>query len=452
MQDETYQNRELIKFALSMILASLSVNLMFVTDRTILGLYSLNSMNASSLGGNFVATITFIFTSVAQIATVFVGQYNGLKDYTKTARAPWQMIYLGIFSFLFFIPMAACCDYFNLFPAELKEEGLAYTKILLNFTGFHVISAALAAFFIGRKQSYIVIVTFIIGNISNAILDYIFVFGIKDFIAPMGAKGAALATILNEFIFVGIFGTVFFNKKNRKECHTGDFKFRSDLFWDCIKIGLPVSFGKFLNLLGWFVIMYCFIHASKDLATIESFIMGIWMAFIFFADGASRAVSSLSANLIGERKLKLIQQILRKFLNANYVMCAIYSIPLVFFPDLIVNILDKADGEISHLISDINFTLASLFLILLTDGIFYLYCGVLTSGGDTKFPMYLETSTLWGMVSIPVAIMYFSGTLTSIRPAYTLIPLSGIINSVVIYYRYKKLKWYRQLVNVGNQK
>ena len=133
-------------------------------------------------------------------------------------------------------------------------------------------------------------------------------------------------------------------------------------------------------------------------------------------------------------------------------MCAIYSIPLVFFPDLIVNILDKADGEISHLISDINFTLASLFLILLTDGIFYLYCGVLTSGGDTKFPMYLETSTLWGMVSIPVAIMYFSGTLTSIRPAYTLIPLSGIINSVVIYYRYKKLKWYRQLVNVGNQK
>ena len=195
--------------------------------------------------------------------------------------------------------------------------------------------------------------------------------------------------------------------------------------------------------------MTCFINASKDIATLESFIMGIWMAFIFFADGTSRALSALSANLIGERQLGVIQNLLKKFLKANSVLCVIYSIPLVFFPEIMICFLDKAEGEIAHLIPDIHFTLVSLFIILLADSIFYMYCGVLTSGGDTKFPTYLETATLWGLVVIPVAVMYWTNSLTSIRPAYVMIPITGIINCGVIYVRYNKLQWYRQLV--GNR-
>lgn len=441
-----YGNKELIKFSLSLVLASLSISIMLVTDRIILGLYSLDSMNAASLGGNFDATVSFVFICIAQIATVFVGQYNGIKEYDKTARAPWQMIYLGFASFLFFIPMAVFCDCFNIFPKYLEKEGLAYTRILLSFAGFHVISVALSSFFIGRKQSFIVIFTFLLGNLVNVILDYLLVFGVEGLFNPMGAKGAAIATVSVEMIFNIIFATVFFSKNNRLKFKTLDYKFRLDLFIDCLKIGFPVSLGKFFNLLGWFCIMTCFINSSKDIATIESFIMGIWMAFIFFADGTSRALSALSANLIGERQLGVIQNLLKKFLNANYVLCAIYSIPLVFFPEIMIYFLDKAEGEIAHLVPDLEFTLISLFIILVTDGIFYLYCGVLTAGGDTKFPTYLDISTLWGLVVIPVAAMYWTNSLTSIRPAYVLIPISGIVNCCVIYIRYKKLQWYKQLV------
>ena len=193
--------------------------------------------------------------------------------------------------------------------------------------------------------------------------------------------------------------------------------------------------------------MACFINASKDIATVESFIMGIWMAFIFFADGTAKALSALAANLIGERKLRVIQNLLKKFLNANYVLSAIYSIPLVFFPEIMIHFLNKSEGEILHLIPDLKFTFISLFIIILTDGIFYLYCGVLTAGGDTKFPTYLDISTLWGLVVIPVSVMYWTNSLTSIRPAYVLIPISGIINCIVIYVRYKKQLWYKQLVS-----
>ena len=277
------------------------------------------------------------------------------------------------------------------------------------------------------------------------------VFGIKGVFDPLGAKGAAIATVLVELVFNIIFASVFFNKNNREVYKTSDYTFRWPLFLKCLKVGLPVSMGKFFNLLGWFCILACFINASKDIATIESFIMGIWMLFIFFADGASKALSALAANLIGENQLRVIQDLLRKFLKANYILCAIYSIPLVFFPEIMIGLLSKAEGGITHLIPDLKFTLVSLFIIILSDGIFYLYCGVLTAGGDTKFPTYLEIATLWGLVVIPVAVMYWTGNLTSIRPAYILIPISGIVNCSVIFARYKKLLWYKQLVAKGEE-
>jgi len=445
-----YQQKEILKFAFSLILASLSVNLMFVVDRVVLGLYSLTAVNAVSLGGNFVATVSFLITSVAQIASVFTGQYNGLGEYKKTARAPWQMLYLGLASFLFFIPMGLWCEHFHIFPSYCEMDGLVYTRILLMFIGFHVMSVAVASFFIGRAQSYVVICIFLLGNIINALLDVVFVLGVPGIISPMGAKGAAIATVIVEFLFLVAFGVVFLKKENRKNFCTDDFSFHPRLFLKCIRVGLPVSLGKFTSLLGWYVIMYCFVHTSPDLATIETFVMTLWMAFIFFADGAGRAITSLAANFIGQQNLPGIVRLLKLFLRYNGVVCAMYAIPLILYPNMMISFFSHANGDISHLIPDIKFVLISSWLILFTDGIFYLFSGVLTAGGDTKFPTIVEVSTLWLMVVIPTGIMYLSGSLLSIRPVYTLIPLTGIINIGLVYLRYRKLKWYKQLVGSQN--
>lgn len=448
MQNDGCHTSEMVKFTLSLIVVSLSVNLMFIIDRTVLASFSVDAMNASSLGGNFVAMVSFVMSSIAQIATVFVGQYNGLKEYEKTAHAPWQMIYLGLISFLIYIPIAMFSEHLCKFPEELKADGLDYVKILLYFGGFHVISIALSSFFIGRKKISLIIWTFVVGNVLNALLDVALVFGVKGFIEPMGVRGAAIATIVIELLFVVVFGIGFFSRYNRERYHTLDAKFRPKIFFDCIKIGSPASIAKFFNLLGWFAIMTFFTNASKDLATLESCIMGMWMAFIFIADGSSKALSALAANLIGRKQLEDIKILLKKYLILNYVSCAIYAIPLVLFPEIIMYILNRINTDMGSLSAgDIRFAMAALFIIVLMDGIFYMVCGVLTAGGDTKFPMYLDIATLWGIAVIPIAIMYYTGNLVSIRPPYVLIPLTGVINAAVIYWRYKQFKWYRQIVD-----
>jgi Na+-driven multidrug efflux pump len=89
-------------------------------------------------------------------------------------------------------------------------------------------------------------------------------------------------------------------------------------------------------------------------------------------------------------------------------------------------------------------------MTLLTDGMFYLITGVLTAGGDTRYPTIVEVATLWIIVVLPTGLMYFTETLKSIRIAYTLIPITGFLNVGLIYLRYKKLKWYKQLVDEKN--
>jgi MATE family multidrug resistance protein len=446
MQNRRHSVKKILKFTFPLILTSLSANLLFIVDRLILARYSVDSMNTAALAGNFVSAVSYVGISIAQIAMVFVGQYNGAKEYKKTGCAPWQMIYLGALSFLMFVPISAFCHRFGLFPNHYAEEGIQYLRIIMAFAGLQVISSALSAFFIGRGQSLIVIGAVLFMNILNFLLNICLVFGVKGILAPLGIRGSAMATVISEAANILFLLIVFLNRSNRKSCGTFDYKFRKELFIDCIKTGFPLSVSKMFSIFGWFIILSLFNYASKDLATIESFTINVWVIFIFFADGGGKAIASLSATLIGENNLPEIKKLLRLFLNLNLIMCVFFSIPLVFYPNMIFQFLDMANGNVSHLYSDFKFVFASTWIIILLDGMYYLICGVLNSGGDTKFPMYLELATLWIGVVIPTAVLYFTGNLTTVRITYTLVPVTGIVNCAVIYHRYKELKWFHRLV------
>jgi MATE family multidrug resistance protein len=447
MQKSKYGMRKVFRFTLPMILTALSMSLMFNVDRLVLAHYSVDSMNAAALAGNFVAMVSFVFICIAQIATIFVGQYNGLEEYHKTGWAPWQMVYLGLASFLIFIPLAVYCHHFHIFPAHYEKEGLEYLRILIAFSGgMQTIASALSAFFIGRGKSFIIICVVFFVNVINFFINILLVFGVNEVIEPMGIKGSATATAIGESLHVLILLSVFLNPKNREKYSTCDNKFRWEVFSSCVKTGFPLSCGKVLSLLGWFIILEIFNRTSKDLATLEAFSISIWIIFIFFAEGGGRALSSMSANLIGENNLPEIRKLLRWFLVMNFALCIIFSIPLVFYQVMMFWFLDGVNGDLSHLRSEFQFLFISMWVMILTDGIYYTVCGVLSSGGDTKFPMYLELSTLWLMGVIPTFLLYATGNLTSIRVTYTLLPISGVINAIVSYRRYTRLKWFNRLV------
>lgn len=438
--------REIVNFTLPLIFTSLIINLMFITDRVVLARYSIDSMNAVALGGNFLAIVTFAGINVAQIATVFVGQYNGMKEFSKVGYPVWQMIYFALAISMLFVPLSLFCHRFGLFPPAYESEGLNYLVPLLRCAGLGAMIAAFNSFFIGRGKSYMVILVTVMANILNAIFDVILVFGVKGIIPEMGARGAAYTTIATQCFSIIVMACIFLNEKHREKYNTWDWKFRPKLFWNCIKIGLPISISKIFSLLGWFLLLLLYNYASEDLATLETFALTVWMTFIFVADGCAKALSSMSANLIGRNDKDAVINLFNFFCKGQVILSIILAFPMIFFSEYFLELADYINGDFAYLHGEMSFLLESTWLILLTDGFLYLICGVLNAGGDTKFPMIMEISIFWIGVVLPTTILYYTGNLNSMRVVYTLIPLTQALNTAIIYYRYKKQNWFNKLI------
>ena len=261
--------KSILSVTVPMVLTAMSSNFMFVIDRIMLAGYSIDSMNASIISANLVGIFTFMLIGIADSAEVFVGQYNGSKQYEKLAAPAWQMIYMSLASCVILWPMAYFSDYVNTLPHYYLKDGVEFQRILLYFAFLPPLKVAFAAFFIGQGKPKIVTFSIITGAIINVVLCYSFIYGIKNTIPSMGCKGAAIANVISEFISIVILAAVFFNCKNRKIYKTfKNCKFNKGLFFGCARIGVPVSFGNFISMIAWYIVQTLISHTSKDAATI----------------------------------------------------------------------------------------------------------------------------------------------------------------------------------------
>jgi MATE family multidrug resistance protein len=214
---------ELWSIAYPLMLTALSGNLMIFMDRLLLCRYVPDAMVAVSTVGMVFTIFQFAGISVASIAEVYVGKYNGANEGDKIGPLVWQMIWFSLITAIVFIPVGLFCGKLFL-PEEYYHHGLLYFKTIMIFGPLFPLVAALSSFFIGQGKVKIITLSTLVVNIINIIFAYVFIFGIEGVIPAMGTFGAALAlgfSILLQAIFLF---AVFINKKYRILNNTGCFK------------------------------------------------------------------------------------------------------------------------------------------------------------------------------------------------------------------------------------
>ena len=96
-----------------MMLATLSGYLMILIDRIILSKYSQNAFIAISSAQSWYWTISFSLMALISITEVFVGQYNGSKNYQEIRKVVWQMIWASFGAWIFLIPLIFLDHFFT---------------------------------------------------------------------------------------------------------------------------------------------------------------------------------------------------------------------------------------------------------------------------------------------------------------------------------------------------
>ncbi len=341
---------------------------------------------------------------LAMATTVLVSQYAGAKNPKKIMETIYNsFILLSVAGFLIsaagIIFNKAILQMMNV-PPEIISAASGYLVILLGglifLFGYNGISAVLKG--LGDPRTPLLFLA--VSVAFNIILDPFLILGL-GFFPELGLYGAALATVISQFIaFLASFA--YFAKNTMTAgLHFRDLKYSKELMVRTLKIGIPTGvqatviamasmfLGSIINSFGTLAVAAYGIATSLDKMAIA------------VAMSITAAVTTITAQNIGAGNEHNIKETLKWSWLLVIATGTLFSSLALFFPELILGMFTKDQSII--LVGKQYLRIAALSYIPLSIG--YVTNGVLRGAGDTFPAMLFTMITLWG-VRVPLAKLF----------------------------------------------
>ena len=437
MTDLTSGNvaKQILKFALPMLLGSVFQQLYSIVDTIIVGKY-LGKEALASVGASFpiIFTIIALVIGIGSGASVVISQYFGAKDKENVRKAVDTLnIFLLITGLVISLSGVLVSRWiFTLLqlPEELMESAITYLNIYLSgmvvFFGFNSITSILRG--VGDSKNplyYLIIATFL-----NIGLDLLFVLVFK-----WGIAGAAWATVISQAVAF-IIAVIHINKRHSViRIAIIGITFDWEIFKQSVRIGLPTGIQHTFVALGMMALMGIvntfgtnviagFTGASRidSLAAIPAMTLSV-------------ALSVFVGQNIGANKFDRIFKGLKVALIFASVISITMSLVAIFWSVPMMKLFSN-DAEVIAIGRD-YLIIVSLFYLLFST--MFVYNGLLRGAGATLVPMFITLFSLW-LIRIPLAVFLsrFMGE-TGIWWSIPIAWLFGVAGAM-LYYKYGNWK------------
>ena len=303
--------RELLKLAFPLILSNLFWTLQLTIDRVFLSQYSSDAV-AACLGAVMLFYTPFILlqTTVA-IATTFVAQYYGAGRPERIGAVINHALYFCLVAGIAFLglwPIAEPVMAWVGHSPQIQVLEVAYFQTLCFSALPMFIVAAVTAFFAGRGDSWTVLWYYAAGMVTNAVLDYLWIFGYGGF-PEMGIAGAGWATVAGSYVSALVALALMWRPALRREYQLWaswrvERNLVGRLLWNGVPSGLQAAIDcsiwtGFALMLGWL--------GDAELAA-SSIIFAINASFLVPMLGMGQAVSVTVGQRLGEDRPDLAEQ------------------------------------------------------------------------------------------------------------------------------------------------
>lgn len=440
---------ELLWIAVPIILSLVSSAVMTIIDRWFLAHFSTDALNGAVMANMPVWTIQYFVITLASIGAVFVGQFNGAGEYKRVGSAVWQMIWfcLAISPAFLLFGLGTAGWIFRGSP-EVVEQATLYYQWMMSFGFISTLVAAVTAFFVGRGKTVLVLVSSILGNVVNVILNTILIFGYSTLIPPMGVEGAAIATIIGQVVQCVFLFSIFWNRENQRTFHTMNYAFDWDLCKSSIVIGLPAAIDRFVNVAGWTVFILLISGLGSVTLSVITITQSMMLFFTFVNQGIGRAVSSIAANSLGSKQWDRLWKLILSGVTLNSILFVIYGIFFMVYPENFFGIFlpdDVATASRDEIVELVLMSCTWLWVAVLIDAYRWVFIGLLTAVGDTKFVMWIGCISVWIFAIFPT---YFFVAYLDVPVSYSWAFSGGYYCIVCCLYawRFTREKWKGRLV------
>lgn len=337
-------NKLIFKFSVPAVIGMLANASYNIVDRIFVG---------QGVGSLAISGVTIIFPLVIVVlafcmlvgigATAQISIRLGEKNKSEAEHILGNALSLSlIFSLaLVLITILFMDNIFYLFGAEenIIQYTRDYTKVVLWGIPFQLISFTLNAIIRGEGNPRMAMATMIIGAILNVFLDWLFIFPLS-----MGIKGAALATIIGQFISMIWVLYYFLSKKSLLKLKLKNLKLDTRI----IKVIFAVGVSPFAMQIASSIVITIYnqklmqFGGHNAVATI-GICHSIAMFFMMPIFGINQGLQPIIGYNHGAKHFHRVRSILFRGMTIATIICTLLFFLTIFMAEQIVWLFAKDD-------------------------------------------------------------------------------------------------------------
>ena len=402
-------------------------------DVVMLGKVSEKVLSGASLAGQIQYIMVLFLFGLTSGATVLTAQYWGKGDKTTIEKIlalgiRSAVIVTAIFTVAAFAIPASLMRIFTNDP-QVIAEGVKYLRIVA--CSYIIMGITNVYLYVMRSIERVIVATvvYLVSFLCNVLFNAIFIFGLFGFPA-LGIR---------ELILVCGYAKIY-NK---------DVKFRVHYFLhqdkllvkDFLVYSLPVVLNEVMWGLGTSANTAVLGHMGSSAVAANSVAQVARQLATVVSFGLSSATAIYLGKTIGEKKFNHARAYAKRFIILSVVMGVIGGALILIASPVVISFLSLSAAARYYL--KMMFYVMSYFVIAQAFNT-TMVVGIFRSGGDTKFGLIMDVSTMWGCSILLGALAAFVFH-WSVPAVYVLLMSDELIKVPITSIRYRSFKWLKDV-------
>lgn len=414
-------------------------------DVIMLGAVGETALSGASLAGQVQYIMTLFLFGLTSGATVLTAQYWGRGDREAIEKILGMAVTAAVVVTALFTAAALAIPdllmrIFTSDPAVIAE-GVKYLRIVAFY--YVLMGITQTYLYIMRSVERVVVATvvYLLSLLCNIILNSIFIFGLLG-LPAMRVEGAALGTlcarVLEVVLVIGY--SRFFNKDIKLRLKYVLHMDRA-LFRDFMKYALPVVANELMWGLGTAANTAILGHMGSSAVAANSVAQVARQLATVVSFGLSSAAAIYLGKTIGEKRMEHAKAYAKRFVILSIIMGVLGGLIILAAAPVTASALALSGTAKQYL--RFMFFVMSYFVVGQAFNT-TMVVGIFRSGGDTRFGLILDVSTMW-CCSILLGFLAAFVFRLSVPVVYVILMSDEIIKVPVTYRRYRSYKWLRDV-------
>lgn len=387
-------NRQILKIALPIGLAILVPQLNFITNNIFLGHLSSEALALASITGVYYLIFAAIGFGLNNGLQALISRRAGEDKPEEIGKIFSQGVFIAVVIAIIGVLITwlitpSIFAYFIKDPDDL-QKAVSFLKIRIWGLFFLYIYQLRNALLVGTNNSKLLIFGTLAEALSNALFDYLLIFGQWGFPA-LGFNGAAVASVIAEFIGMFVIYLVIRRRGIGKQFALfAPFKWNQSILMLILSFSAPLIFQHAISIISWEYFYLLIVKHGETALGVSNIMRNVFGFFGAFVWAMAATTNTMVSNIIGQGKQDQVFLLLKKIIVINLIMTISVSILLNIFPALFLSVYGQSAAFVAEAIPVIR--VISVALVLMSVSTVFL--NAVTGSGNSRITLLVEIQAI----------------------------------------------------------